>query len=339
MKVTFLNPAYGTDAFYGKFVQFGRLAANDLGVELEVLDSDSDLDTMRDQVCELTERNSPPDYVVLVNTCNLGAELIPQLSNAGLSSFLVCEGFFLAERQLLGRPGGKHRSWVGSLLPDDEQAGYLLAETLIDAAREQNAVGEDGQIHVIGLSGAYSAAAIMRMNGLRRAVGSHQDVTLDEAAPAMWVRETAARHTREMLGRNSDATVIWAASDTMALGAEDEVVAAGKEPGREIILGGVDWSPSSLEKVEAGSFAASVGGHFLDCARAIVMLYDHHHGKKMELESRSTFEVLTKENCGRYKLFFDQLGRHNLDFSEFSKVQNPELVDYDFSVRVIRDRL
>ena len=339
MKVTFLNPGYDTDAFYRKFVHFGSLAANDLGIEFEVLASNSDLDTMRNQVRTLTTKSDRPDYVALVNTCNLGAELVPELSNAGLPCFLVCEGFFLAERMLLGKPRGKHQSWVGSLLPDDEQAGYLLAETLIEAAREQNALGEDGRIHVIGLSGAYSAAAILRMNGLRRAVNGHEDVTLDEAAPAMWMRETAARHTKELLGRNSNARVIWAASDMMALGAEDEVVSAGKEPGREILLGGIDWSPFALEKVETGSFTASVGGHFLDCARAIVMLYDHYHGKDLELESQSGFEVLTNESCSRYRVFFDQLGGNSLNFSEFSRVQNPELVEYDFSVEAIRDRL
>jgi ABC-type sugar transport system substrate-binding protein len=339
VKVTFLNPAFATDAFYGKFVHFGRLAAADLGVEFEVLAADSDLDRMRSQVRALTEKSDRPDYVLLVNSANVGAELVPQLSRAELPCFLVCEGFFLAERQLLGKPGQKHPFWLGNLLPDDEQAGYLLAERLIEAARERNAVGADGQIHVLGLSGAYSAAAIQRMSGLRRAVDSREDVVLDEAAPAMWVRETAARHTKGLLSRNKNATVIWAASDTMALGAEDEVVAAGREPGREIVVGGIDWSPSSLEKVETGRFAASVGGHFLDCARAVVMLYDHFNGTELEPESRSTFEVLTKRNCSRYKVFFDQVDPEGLDFSEFSQHRNPELTDYDFSVEAISDRL
>jgi hypothetical protein len=66
---------------------------------------------------------------------NLAADLLPQITAAGIKTFITCEGFFVAERHTLGRPREKHPNWLGGLLPDDEQAGVLLAETLVEAAR------------------------------------------------------------------------------------------------------------------------------------------------------------------------------------------------------------
>lgn len=335
-KIVFLNPASDADPFYKKMVQFARLAAASLEVELTVLEAGRDLERMRSLALGLTEADGRPDYLILVNDRNLAADLLPQISQAGIRMMIVCEGFFVAERNLLGGPREKHSNWLGGLLPDDEQAGVLLAESLIAAARARRPAGGDGRLHLVGLSGAYTIGAILRLNGLRKVVARHEDVVLDEVAPALWSRETARRLTPELLERNPRTSVVWAASDDMALGALEAVAAAGRRPGEEVLIGGIDWSPFALPKLASGEFTASVGGHFLDCAWCVVMLHDHHHGRDfgatMEL---SRYVVLTRENGSRYKLFFDESLWRTLDFSRFSKVRNPSLAEYDFGVEAI----
>lgn len=336
MKIVFLNPASDADPFYKKMVQFARIAASDLGVELEVLEARRDLERMRQLAVGLTRAEERPDYLIMVNDRNLAADLLPQISAAGIQTAIVCEGFFVAEKSLLGEPGEKHANWLGGLLPDDEQAGRLLAEALLAAARERQLAAGDGRIHLVGLSGAYSIGAILRLNGLRKVVGRHADVVLDEVAPALWERETAARLIPELLERNPRTRVVWAASDNMALGAVEAMEKLGRRPGEEILSGGIDWSPFALEKLDSGAFTASVGGHFLDCAWCVVMLYDHHHGRaRGPSMALSRYVVLTRENSRDYELFFDEARWREIGFSRFSRAANPELAEYEFSVDTI----
>lgn len=339
MRVVFLNPASDADPFYRKMVQFARLAAADLGVELEVLEARRELERMRALALDLTREDRRPDYLILVNDRNLAADLLPQISEAGIRTVIVCEGFFVAERNLLGRPREKHPNWLGGLLPDDEQAGTLLAETLVEAARSRGLAADDGRIHLVGLSGAYSIGAILRLNGLRKVVRRHPDVVLDEVAPALWQRRTAARLTPELLERNPATTAIWAAADSMALGAVEALEALGRRPGEDLLVGGIDWSSFVPDQLDSGGFAASVGGHFLDCAWCVVMLYDHHRGHDFGASmGLSRYVVLTPENRARYRLFFDESRWSEIGFSRFSKAATPGLEEYAFSVEAILER-
>ena len=333
MKIVFLNPASDADPFYKKMVQFARLAARELGVELEVLEAERELERMRRLALGLLERSDRPDNLNLVNDRNVAAEVLPPITEAGLKVFMTCEGFFLAERQILGRPREKHPNWIGSLLPDDEQSGRLLAETLVEAARERGLVAADGCIHVVGLSGAYSTGAILRLNGLREVVNRYPDVVLDEVAPALWSYETAARLTPQVIDRNPDAALFWAANDDMALGAAEAIAATSKRPGADVVLGGVDWAPGALSKISEGVFSCSVGGHFLDCAWSVVLLHDYHHGHDFGASiARSRYVALTQANLERYALFFDEKRWPEIRFSRFSRANNPELGDFDFGV-------
>ena len=145
------------------------------------------------------------------------------------------------------------------------------------------------------------------MNGLRSVANSHADAVLEEVAPAFWQREAAARHTRDLLERHPETNVIWAASDNMAAGAVEAIRESGRKPGVDVLVGGIDWSPFVREMIEDGEVAVSLGGHFLDGAWSIVMLFDHHRGEEFEVGiSQSKYEVLTKENRSRYLAYFDE---------------------------------
>ncbi len=122
----------------------------------------------------------------------------------------------------------------------------------------------------------------------------------------------------------------------MALGAVEAMEELGRRPGEEILTGGIDWSPFALEKLDLGTFTASVGGHFLDCAWCVVMLHDHHHGRDFGASiGLSEYVVLTRENSSRYELFFDETRWRDIEFSRFSRAANPGLAEYEFSVDTI----
>ena len=61
----------------------------------------------------------------------------------------------------------------------------------------------------------------------------------------------------------------------MALGAMEGVVAAGKSPGKDVFIGGLNWDPPALDKVKDGALVTTVGGHFMIGGWALVLLYDY----------------------------------------------------------------
>jgi ABC-type sugar transport system substrate-binding protein len=235
------------------------------------------------------------------------------------------------DRQVLGHPGERHKSWLSELVPDDRAAGHLLAQSLIAAARRLHR--GNGAVTLAGLGGTYTSSSLLRINGLRQAVTESADVTLFEVVPANWEIDRARRETARLLQLQPDLHVIWAASDLMALGAAEALQAAGKTPGVDVVVGGVDWAPFALEKVRSGTFAASVGGHFLDGAFALVLFHDHHRGLTLPTNVKSHLALATRENVERCERALAR--RAEVDFRRFSKAETPGLASYPFSVDAV----
>jgi hypothetical protein len=338
MRICLLNPANDKDPFFGRTARFTAVAARSLQVDLEVIECGgaeqaAETEEMARVARELARRPVRPHYAIVSNTRFTALATIPILASAGIKTFLITEGLFFAERRELGDPGGKHPNWIGELLPDDEAAGARLGSIVIDAARAQGKVAPDGKVHVVGLNGTQTIASVMRYKGLKDLAAARDDVVLHDVLPALWSRSEAQRITRDLLQRFPETTAIWAANDTMALGAAEVAAELGRPPGKDVFVGGIDWAPFAFEKIEEGVFTASLGGHFLDGAWALTMLHDHHQGQTLEQpRSRSTWAAATAENLASYRKLYDETRWSKIDFTRFSRARNPELKAYDFSV-------
>lgn len=333
MRMAFVNPGDQSDGFFALMVAFMRQAAHGLGVELEIIDCHRDPSVLRREARALVSGPKPPEYLLLANEQGLAIDILPQADARGTKVLLINEGLMMADRQKLGRPRERFQNWLGELVPDDRQAGYLLGRSLLQAARVKRRLAPDQTIHVFGLAGAFTMSSLLRINGLRDAVGEAGDATLSEVPPANWDRQMAEELTAELLARHPQTTVIWSASDTMALGAVRAVEAAGKLPGRDILIGGIDWSRAAFEAIRRGTLCASVGGHFLDGAWGILLLHDYHNGRDFGADQiTSAFSVATSENVYNFEPLV--LGRRaqQIDFSSLARVGNPTRAGYDFSV-------
>jgi ABC-type sugar transport system substrate-binding protein len=333
LRVTFLNPGDASDPFFGLLASFMRSAAADLSVELEIVDGHRDHARLRANARAAVERPTPPEYLLLVNEQSLAVEVLPAASARGTKVLLLNEGLMVPDRQTLGNPGERHPGWLGELVPDDRRAGQLLAQTLIDGARPAHK-NREGKIVLAALGGSFTSSSLLRINGLRQAVAENPDVAMREVVAANWQQERARTETARLLQEHPDLAVIWAASDGMALGAVEAITAAGKTAGRDVLVGGVDWAPFAFAKVRQGVFTATVGGHFLDGAWAIVLLYDHHHQPaRRAIAEKSQLVVVTRANVDAYEHLFTR--RQQVDFRQFSKVHNPAQPSYRFTVDAI----
>jgi ABC-type sugar transport system substrate-binding protein len=159
---------------------------------------------------------------------------------------------------------------------------------------EQLGADAEGEVLVIeGLSG--------NITGQRRAQGFAE--RLGELAPGLeivaslpgdWDRAKAADITNDILTRQPDLTAIFAANDTMALGAVETVFAAGK--GEDIVVVGVDGNVDAVDSIKSGRLDASVAQlPYLVGKQAVEKASDVLAGKEVDKFTYVPTVVLTQE--------------------------------------------
>lgn len=266
LNVTFINPG-GQDGFWGAVSKTMRAAADDFDINLEIIDSNRDRFSMVKAAKTVSSKSVKPDYVILVNELDRGLGMAKTLTDAGIPSFFLLNR--LAQDQIDKSQG---LNLAGSVVPDNEIAGYEMAISLIEATR--TAGKADDGIEIMALLGDKATpAALQREKGLRRAVAEHSDATIVRDFAVNWSADEAKEKTGLFLRRGS-VDAIWAANDPISLGAQEAAVDAGFVPGKDIFFVGLNWSTPALVAVDGGTMTLTHGGHFFGGAWAIVLLND-----------------------------------------------------------------
>lgn len=149
--------------------------------------------------------------------------------------------------------------------------------------------------------------------------------------------------TTALMKRYPQTRVLWAASDAMALSMADAARAQGRTPGKDIFIGGIDWSDAGLAAVQQGDLVASLGGHFMEGGWVMVLLHDYHHGLDFSASLgstiRSDMQIINKKNVLAYRKNFGGKNWDSIDFRKFSRVLNPGLKKYDFSLKAVANAM
>lgn len=342
MHVTFINPGISdssnpTGTFWLSVSAFMQAAAEDLAIDLEIIYSERNHLLMQRQAQDVAGRPNRPDYVIVVNEKSAADAMVKVLDQAGVKVFVILNTFVGDQATAMGLPRQKYPHWIGSMIPDNQIAGAMIAKRVIEKAMQAGLYGQDGKIHLVAIAGDHATpAAIARNAGLENAVRQYRSVKMEQMFVGEWNKDKAKFQTHGALQRYPEVSAIWAANDPMALGAMDAVREAGKTPGKDIMVGGLNWDGPALDRVRDGSMATSVGGHFMTGAWALVLLYDYTHGKDFavpgpQLQYR-IFSILDHENVDQYQQQFGKGDWREIDFKKFSKVLNPHLANYQFDL-------
>lgn len=333
-RVVFISPHLDRPGkFHDLALRYMSIAASSLGVELTSLDASSTPD-LSAAVRELLERPDRPHGVVIVNAKNMAATQLKTLDEAGVQTVVAYEGFYENDRSRVGVPGSPFQSWRAEIMPDDLEVGRLLARTLLDRAAADDRRDEDGKIRVLTLSGPFTQAATNRLTGFREIIQQRGDVVYD-LRMAGWSEEKGHRLTKDYL-EIFQPQVIWAANDSIARGAARAIDEAGLAPGRDVLVGGVDWLGDSLQQVASGRITTSVGGHILDGIWALVMVRDALEGHRPPNPRRlsSAMVAATEGDATSYLRAVDESYLRKIDFAErFSRTDGL----YDFSLSHLLD--
>jgi ABC-type sugar transport system substrate-binding protein len=139
-----------------------------------------------------------------------------------------------------------------------------------------------------------------------------------------------------MLRSAPEIRVLWCANDAMALGALAAAVEAGRQPGKDILIGGVDLMDRALAEVAAGRLEVSIGGHVVDGARALILLHDHHENRDLTPQTRTTHLVaVPTSQADRYLGFMRERAWRQVDFTRFSRLRNPDVSEASLSLESI----
>lgn len=106
-------------------------------------------------------------------------------------------------------------------------------------------------------------------------------------------------------------------------------------PGKDVFVGGLDWSVEGLKNVANGKMTMTHGGHFLAGAWIMVLLKDYLEGiEKLRKNPNVPFrmQAITRDNIKTYQQILGDRNWDKIDFSQFSLVNKPEQRDYRFRI-------
>src|SRR3990167_2428547 len=122
--VVFLNPGFSNEPFWVGYSDFMQAAADDLGMQLQIIYGERNPSQLLEKARELLTRDNPPDYLIFVNEMYTPPEQLRQFADSPIKLFSLHSTLTPEQQQLIGASRERYRNWIGSLVPNDEQAGY-----------------------------------------------------------------------------------------------------------------------------------------------------------------------------------------------------------------------
>lgn len=272
--VVFLNPGLSTETFWVSYTQFMQAAAKDLGLDLRVRYSERNPQNYLVQAREVLQGAARPDYLVLVNEQYVAPQILRMAQGSGVKLLIVNSLPTPDQVQMLN--GRNAAQWIGSLVPNDEDAGYLM---LTDLLRQHGPVAPGQFLDLLAFSGVKNTpSAQLREQGLRRALAQHPHVRLRQLVYGEWARERAFEQATQLFKRYPQTALVWSANDQMALGAMQALQGSGRTPGKDVLFSAINSSPEILQARLDGRLSTLVAGHFTLGGWAMVLISDDAAG-------------------------------------------------------------
>ncbi|MFL5354927.1 ABC transporter substrate-binding protein [Archangium sp.] len=336
LRVVFLDALQPENPWRRELVGAMRAAANDLGIDFVDHAVGHWPGEILEQARQVLSGPGKPDYLLVTLHRGTGPGLLEEAERADVPVFVINTGLLPEDRARYGGPRQHFAHWLGQMQPDDVEAGRQLAVLLLEAARAR-ARAPDAPVRLVALEGRRGdGSALLREEGLRQALAGSRHAELLQSVSASWREDVARRKTFLLRRRYPELQAVWAANDRMALGALKGLEDAGA--GGQVVVGGIDWTPEALEAVRDGRMVASLGGHFLEGAWALVLLYDYHQGHDFaseRLEWRTRLLPLTRDTVDAWLRLHLGMDWEAFDFRAFSKAAHPGLARYDFSLQAL----
>jgi len=339
MSVVFLNVSDKNDMFWNYATSHLENAAKEFNIDLKVYYSHRSRKVIIEQTKEAVLLK--PDFLLFAGSKEATPEILAIAEQAGVKTLIFDNSLDEAERIKYGFPREKFKTWLGELMPDNDDAGYRLAKVLVGEARKRNFYNKNGKIEIAAITGLRTdTAAKERNKGFMRYMKECNDVVLHrDFLPGNWTSNEAGNVFSLFYRVYPDTKVVWNANDAMAMGVINALEKNfQKTPGKDLIIGGIDWNPENIEAVKSGKLFATIGGHTVEGGWAIVMVYDYFNGIDFASEKKSFYHpmgTITVYNIGSFYNRVKNNGIGSIRWSDYSIKNNKKTTKYDFDVNKI----
>lgn len=316
-----VNPSNKSDPFWNYITDIAIATAKDLNITLDVEYSDANRIHQSDIIKSIANRKKKPDAVIFLPYDGTIMRSFKALETAKIPFVTLEQVFNRSMFPNLGYAMENYRYWLGEYTYDNEQAAIDLMEYLVAKAKRTN---KKQKVHyAIGLGGDFYQSSMLRMKGFNLVAHKYEDVELNHVLPANWRKDKAKKLFKELHQKYGNTTIVFSASDHMALGVIEAAQDFNLIINKELFIGGFDWLPASLQAIDQELMTASMGGHFILASKAIVDLYDHLHGfavySKGSREHRVPLSIAHKDNVNTYRSLFLPVATSLIDFTVFSR--------------------
>ncbi|MER2492034.1 ABC transporter substrate-binding protein [Catenovulum sediminis] len=332
-----ISPEASPLQFWGIYRQILTAAAKDLNIHLELInieEKDDNRFSFQGLLQNRLSRSPKPDFVLtplFLNAEFITLELFEQYK---VPFMVVNTSVSKSFRQRVGKPREKYSQWLGNLTPNDEQAGYDLARILIEQAKKSK---QSKSITIAAISGPTdSSVSQLRVSGLAKA-SSHLKAHQLPEIYTNWHYGKSLYAAQAIFRRMPDTQVVWTAGPDIAHAVADYL--ANQPFKNKVLVGTFDWTPNSLKLLKNGEIYATMGGHFVDGAWALVMLLDYANNidfaQELGTDISTKLHPLTAKDAAHIESVLFTSNWQNLDFKQFSKCYTPSRRQYDFSLKAL----
>ncbi|MCF2948586.1 ABC transporter substrate-binding protein [Paraglaciecola aquimarina] len=240
----------------------------------------------------------------------------------------------------LGKPREIFPYWLAHLSPNDTIAGSKLANAFINLSREKRCFSSDCKVNIFAITGmSYSAVSVQRVKGLEQILQQDLKSHLLNVVYGNWDRERVAGMANTIFSRHKDIHAFWIASDVMAYGLEDGLKNSNISMPKDTIIGSIDWSPASIEKIKQNKMHVSLGGHFLEGGLSLILFYDYLNGydfaQEMGVVIKTEMSILDKNNVEQLGPFLQKPKWSKSRLQSYSKSLTPARKQYNFNPKQI----
>ena len=256
-----------------------QAAADEMGVELVVVDSQDDPAREASNIQDLIQRGVD---ALLINPTDSDA-VVPSVRRANDAGIPV----FTIDR---GANGGEVVSHIAS---DNVAGGEMAAEYLIEA------IGGSGQVvEVQGIPG--TSAARDRGEGFNNVVGQNDDVEVIARQTANFNRTEGLNVFQNILQAESNIDGVFAHNDGMVLGAIQAAESAGRAD--DIVFVGFDAIGDAVQAVQDGRLAATVAQQPARIGSlGVETAMSHMQGESVEDFIPVPLALVTSENASEFE--------------------------------------
>lgn len=338
--ILFIYPVDKGFPFWDSQVDFAQSVSNALNFQLDVAYTPKSMRnrfTAAKYLKQLIESKRQKPSLVL-SSFWVGSEegILTYLDKNKIPLITINSDITSEQFKQLGLPRQRFPYWLAHLSPNDTFAGEQLAQAILNESRDLRCDSNFCEVNIFAITGSsHSAVSHQRANGLKTAIEQDRKSKILNIVHGNWARNLVAKMMKTVFLRHKKIDAFWVASDVMAYGIKDGLDKQNKKLPATTVVGSIDWSPSSINKIKQHEMNMSLGGHFMEGGWGIILFFDYLNGKDFIEETSSVIKtemsILNNKNADVLGRFLSAAKWSNIHLRSYSKFLNPKRKVYDFN--------